>query len=492
MSWHAASAGLACVCGGRLTRPNDDTSRRDLALVGEWWIPGIPERTYSGTLTLRGISYIRLSFNQTLDEVDCAAFDRNPATVHGTTLDRRPVTLVNCYQSWDEMQTAPHYCLAAMGCFVGAHLPSIDRLVLRRVEVRFSSLDEWAYSRGPLPELRRDDERLRVTTTTLGRLGRHLIQLTSATRTFVDTQGFSVQRRAAITISCRRRREQFRAFLRIVHDIRAFLSLAVSKKVVIEDAYCFVAGPRPRRGAYHPRELSVRICGALLESGEARVSSHVHGPLFRREDIPDVHTTLSRWLRRSGELRPTYDMYYFAANQEGLPPENQFFNLVQGLEALHRRVFRSVAPPLPPTTFRRHCREAVALFPADFRERARNALNHSNQRSLRERLSELASRARGLLEGAFPRSLADIARSAATQRNNYAHMLESDGADGGHRHDVQEMIRLIPALTVLLEICLLRELGVRSRDLEAVIRMNKVHRPAYYSDFEPATFDEGA
>jgi hypothetical protein len=192
-----------------------------------------------------------------------------------------------------------------------------------------------------------------------------------------------------------------------------------------------------------------------------------HEILFTAANPPiPLDQILAAWLRAWKELRPVLELYLGTRRRQRLYEEHRLLNLTQALEAFHR--IRMGGHPTDPRTHDERVKRVLATLSATDRKWAGLPLKKAaNEFTLADRLNLLVSAHSWMLGdvvSANPRQFGD---EVALTRNYHTHWDEVRGA--GATTGV-ELWPLNERLTVLVEACLLTELGFPESAVEESIR----------------------
>lgn len=181
---------------------------------------------------------------------------------------------------------------------------------------------------------------------------------------------------------------------------------------------------------------------------------------------------IGRWFGAAVDLRPLLDLFFATRSSRQLVEEHRLLNLTQSLEAFHR--IRIGGHPVDPDEHDQRFRRVLACVERRDHRWTSYALKRANEFNLAERISALVA--------AHPWLLGDLVKSTANKfgdqvaltRNYHTHWdtIRGKGASTG-----AELWPLNEQLTVLMEVCLLAELGFDDEAAsEAIRRASRSYR----------------
>jgi hypothetical protein len=181
--------------------------------------------------------------------------------------------------------------------------------------------------------------------------------------------------------------------------------------------------------------------------------------LFSLPDIGDsFDSLLTRWFSVSEQLDSVCNLVFSIRFAPPTYLEHGFINTVQALESYHRRRFNNQV--LSTEEFRRRLRAITESVPHDLKSWLKQKLGRANEPSLRERLEELVDHVGEIAEPLIG-DKHEFAKSVADNRNYRTHF---DKSLKKRVSTPPALRRITDVLTVLIEACLLMEMGM-DRDL---------------------------
>ncbi len=237
--------------------------------------------------------------------------------------------------------------------------------------------------------------------------------------------------------------------------------------------------------------VPIEIYFQVGESEDLEAKFSPQRVLFSFKDVKDqFNEILSLWEQNSKELESIIDLYLRLTYIPKRHINDFFLSLAQAIEAFHslahsgryidKKVYRKVV--------RKTLEEAVSSIPdsislengeesLDLREYKRilkeEKLSHLNSFSLRERLEEIISEYHACLPDGFfasPEEQSDFLKKIRKTRNYLTH-LSSENDD--YVASGQDLLVLSRRLRVLLEVCLLKQLGLNDADVKTITSKNR-------------------
>ncbi len=188
------------------------------------------------------------------------------------------------------------------------------------------------------------------------------------------------------------------------------------------------------------------------------------------------------WFTKAEWLAPVCAIYFGTLYNPSKYLDFNFLALIQALEAYHRR-----ATDETDLSASEHAARIEAIFeaaPAPHRQWLSEKLQYSNELSLRRRLKQLFAQCSFLLDELVSDSKATI--NAIYNNRNYLTHYDKNLADRTARGD--RLLYLVEVLKLLLQACLLRELGFTEVKIkEFLSRSRTVRMIRHLSDRAAAT-----
>ena len=437
---------------------------------GIWWLPDKPEKQISGTLRFTpnegGVLELMSSFKDIQVE---------PEIILGVSSNGKNITLQKCFDTKTNFNfpgflTSSFY---ANVIFIGAHFQKLEDIKFKSISIHYSHLDEWVNISGfnikppgeekeliikyKLPEPIKAD---------VSNVLKVLINIraTESSPSFVQKEA-TIKQETEIKIETSEDKS-FEDYRRIMYHIQNFLTLGITEPVhplaiagltgvnkeMIED-----------KVHYPPVEIFYR----LSDIPKSHKPLHPFDMLFTFKDISNsFESFLRNWFEKEDLLEPVYNLYFGTLYNPRMYLEHRFLSLIQAIESFHQRtyggeyssdedykvVYDALVNSIP---------EGVR---SGLKDRLKEYLKYGNEFSLRKRLKEIFDKNQEILDGHIGNKKAFIEKVVDT-RNYQTHHDEErkERAASG-----EDLYRLIQKLKMLLEICLLTELGFTSEKIKAL------------------------
>ena len=443
-------------------------------LQGIWWLPNSPSTTVSGTLSLSYTTHPTLlvvgAIDPTLDVVAAitTTLGRTRALplVFGRTASGQAVTLSDVRLAVREMHIenpeSAVFELVAHTAFIGSLLDP-DKTVFETMDLEVERLADWG---------RVSPFRINVSAQVEARDRIELIgELPPRLAVPIEGGEFSVttsvspsgdmRRQAILTerTSLRIRLEEplnpEQWFEGYVWPLVRLIALATGRPVDAERLD--LQGPGG--------ELSCEVVWAHeLRSSEPDRGLLEDEILFSLPDLgDDLPAHLRLWFVASVRFKPVLDMFFATRYAKQMFEEDRFQNLIQAVEAYHRRTAGA-----RPNQSEHETRtvEILATVLAEHRNWLEEVLRTSKEYLLADRVEALADQHPWMTGSVLPLNIHDWAVGVAKARNQRAHHDPRSPKIGS---SVDELMSLTQRLTVILEASLLRELGFDEARIEQMI-----------------------
>ncbi|NJK34527.1 MAG: hypothetical protein HC919_06015 [Oscillatoriales cyanobacterium SM2_2_1] len=240
------------------------------------------------------------------------------------------------------------------------------------------------------------------------------------------------------------------------------------------------------------KSVPLKIYFQVRESENSEAKFNSRRVLFSFKDVKEQFTELlSHWEENSKKLESVIDLYLRLTYIPKRHINDIFLSLAQAIEAFHglahsgrhidKKIYRKVV--------RKALEEAVNSIPdsipleneaeesLDLREYKRilkeEKLSHLNSFSLRERLEEIVSEYRSCLPDNFFTPQEDQSRFLEKIRKTRNHLTHLSSDQDEYVASGQDLEILSRRLMVLLEACLLKQLGLEDVDVKTITSRNR-------------------
>lgn len=438
---------------------------------GYWWVPGRSDEKVEGILNFsQDEIQLRLFSALCTKEETTINFDK----LFGLTPDGKKITLENVKRlkytnsgSYDNRIMSTENSVNRI--FVGDHFehePRFDQL-----KITFPLLYEWSDITGIESDNEIDEksgeliykkigQKPAIRTADLGELNINLsIDITS--KNSLGSQ--SLVEDAYFYVSPDQGRISFEEAREHMRQLQAFISLALSEEV-------------------HPAEfIGQNFVDSGLEDGDQvpmdiemlyRTSGDTNQPTdldpgsenFLFTDIEDRFTpVMKNWFSKYKELQPVFSIYFATRYNSNLYLQNEFLNLTRAIESYHRIGREGIY--LSEDEFEDYYEDLVDNIPKrydqSFKDHLKDgAFKYANEYSLRKRLNILNDEYEDILS-ILPIEFSDKISPIVDARNDLTHQ-ETEG----DRPDTEDLIHLSDILKALLEIIILKEIGISDQQIK--------------------------
>ena len=249
------------------------------------------------------------------------------------------------------------------------------------------------------------------------------------------------------------------------HKIRHFLSLALGQDVSYQSIEIFLEGSRDR--AQERFAQPVKVYAQFRPWTEKAPEIRWHNALFTFGDVEGrLEDLLAAWLKSYETFEPVLNLYFATRHNSTQELDVRFIQLVQGIEALHRRNNPELKV-MPEDVFEVIKAMLLQCCPPEQREWLKQDLDFANEPSLRRRMRELVKPFRKFLGNENKRKR--FVKEVVDTRNYFTHLsVELKGREAKG----QELFALYDKLEALLQLHLLRLIDFGDDEIDSMIRSN--------------------
>lgn len=439
------------------------TMIEEFEYTGLWWLPETPEKQICGTLRFTPIEGAVLELMDSFIDAKTKVRIGLPEVIIGRSSYGKDITLYKCrLKSYSGFQES----FRADVVFIGAHFQKSEDIKFKSIDVHYSHLDEWTNISGfvdiqyprdgevvikykrpdPIKVSINDDCEISIIIQPEEYPSHHIVQkeVTIKQKTYIKIKTSG--------------EKSFEEYEEIMYQIQNFLSLGVWREPV---------HPLTIRGITEANK-EVEISYELIDIPKVDKTILPMDMLFTFGDIFDrFDVFLRNWFKQAkpSELKPTHDLYFGTLYIPLMYRESHFLSLAQAVESFHRRKYRGKY--LSDGDYKEIPGVLVNAIPLavkkDFKNSLENKLKYSNEFSLRKRLKEIFDEYQHEIPGVFIKNKGTFIDNVVDTRNYLTHYdkdLKERAASGN------AIFHLTQELKMLLEICLLSELGFSSEEIE--------------------------
>lgn len=431
----------------------------------QWTVPG--ELTFSteGGIQFNGIG----SFGS---KEEHGRFENK--TVHGFTTNGIKVTLLNCKGSFSTSTPGLKIVrLNAEHIILGDYFKSPDEISFETIAVHYHYLDEWVDKSGF--DVHEEEDATGKETKVLTYTQPDLIELYTGPEKDVllwfsyaspmvitDTKVNSFTQKVYFNIIYKEPKG-----LELVKDdvghIKNFITFGLSRITAPTDLIGYY-----KNSVGEKKKVQI-IYGQKFYPDRSDRYLHTNTCLFTFEHIESKSKTIFKeWFLKYETLAPVFDRYFDTIYNHYLYEVNHFLNLISALETYHRRTSEE-------TYFDVDYYKALKIKIKDVLPEGDKKINDwfgkfefMNEVSLRNRLKKVCEKFNDIFLELEPETKTFINKVLAT-RNYYTHYNERLRADIVTKIEFRRYNGL---LNVLIQLCLLSELGFETKEMKEAIKRN--------------------
>jgi hypothetical protein len=189
-----------------------------------------------------------------------------------------------------------------------------------------------------------------------------------------------------------------------------------------------------------------------------------------------VSDVFLRWFAMEQQVRDCLNLYFATIFERHLYNHQRFLFLAQALEVYHRTNPDFVNQVQPKAEFKKRKNRVVKAVP-DEKDWLNEKLAHANEKTLAQRLQELLNKHADAIPKFIenPQEFADAVKNA---RNHFTHY-STDKERIEKVADGVDLLRMTDRIRTLLEICILRDLGIDGAPITRLI--NSLNARSYFT-----------
>lgn len=469
-----------------------NTALERFDVEGIWWLPDNPENAISGTLHYAPNTSIKLELNGCFGGLDyftdmvqkIQEEGEFKTIILGMSKVGKVYTLLKCHLINLHFSAPGYPSVSYLVQYIiqGHHFESEDRIIFSKISLKYSNLDEWVNKSGFKVNLTLDEIK--------GSLKKYEMSYEYPEPREVDIHDIA---RIAITYNFNNENHRMRdfslkqdVFIDIepvsathlskyieyyVYNIRNFLCLGMGVPVFLLEMGAKAEEAKDEiSGKTRYKEISILYRQGNVD--EALLDVHNESMPFSLRDINEnVGEYLNRWFNLCDQLRPVYSLYIGTIHSPQLFLENEFLNLINSMEAYHRR--RRDVKYVSDDEYTPIYGELVKAIPegldASFRASIKARLKYLNEISLRKRLKELVDLC-DCTFNLFSYGKDDFIEAVINTRNYLVHYDER--LKGLSREGI-ELKKMNLALDALVFSCLLIEIEAPNSLIVESVKRNR-------------------
>lgn len=446
----------------------------NLQIHGKWWIQNYENESISGILTFNQFTEGILTLDGMFDdrfisEDGTALFSE----IFGYSNEGEKLTLSGCrFVSQELFSTNSRISKFNIdNIFIGEHILIDKNCLFNKLSINFSFLEEWIeYNSIYLKKILNEEFILKYKSYNISISPNDIINnfainiVKDKPEYSIKFNEFSMKQKAYIKISSNAERS-FKQFIEIIQKLQNFLSFSTSRPIfpisIIGDV---------KKETENFKEIKIYYKLDYYRD-IPKNSLSLNTFLFSYNDIKDrVDFYLTNWFNKINSLLPSFDLYLSIIFNPKMHLNQQFLNIIIALESFHSHVFNSkyFNEELKKSIIKKIDAECLANIPSDIKKKIIQKLQYINEFSLRSRLKDLFGKF-NYCEFTFFRNEKEFIEKIVAIRNFLIHY---DKKLKSKIPNDEEFFYIIQKLKVLLEVCLLGEIGFSKEETNRFILRN--------------------
>jgi hypothetical protein len=445
-----------------------------ITIKGLWWLPDQPKKQLSGEITYGPVSGAKLSL---LDYFFNEA-TRDSFTVWGMTVRGRPITLFHCHASNLTMHL-PGARVAEVSSYfgiVGGHFKSPDQMQFVKVAAKLSHLHEWAWTTGITVEHKEKAWQVSqkmLPDILLGSRGNFKMALEFTGHLSPGFGDCKLSESCSLILESQSL-TAYADFEEIIHKLQHFVALAICQPVYALSITAQIDKPKQVIQGHSIFEEFEIIRKVSVTKGK-KESLIPHDMQFCLADLqPNPSDHIQRFFDKYKLLNPVCDLYFSTLYNQDMYVQQRFLALAHAIEAYHRAFFggKYQSDDDYRNGLQKILRDAIPVnINADFKASLKNKLKYLHEFSLRKRVQDICEKFNAVAKP-FLGEASQFANDVADQRNRLTHP-DSTAENNYSEKDWKGIWLKGEQLGLLLEICLLHELGFDEKAISKMLSRNR-------------------
>lgn len=452
-------------------------SNESFELKGYWWLPEKPDQKIAGIFKYNP-DKMELSLMGAFSEIKDMGMPKEYEIILGATPQGDLVTLRKCYQS-SYTFSAPGYpteIFFVLESYIGYNFTNPDEIKFKRITLNLSNLDEWVgissfktdyseYEKSKTVSIKythpnemkfKINEQMHLIIGfgyTLGSTSTHQMS-----RGIIQTTAIIIESKTEIP---------FTDFLKAIHDLKNFLSLAMLEPVYELKVKGFTENNQQtveNKKIMEPITVYYLVFNMPIEVKKIHSMHMLFNYTVIAEKFEKYYQT---WITNKEILQPIYNLYFGVIYNKNMYLDQKFLELIQAVESFHRRT--STQTDLPEKDHKTRIEKILSSAPSEHKNWLEKRLLYSNELTLRKRLNTLIEQFPQVIDD-YSLNKYEFVNLVVNTRNYLTHFdksLESKAADNTKKHE------LCQRLMLLVEACLLSKLGFETEKITFLIETSK-------------------
>lgn len=447
-------------------------------ITGYWWLPENPKHTIVGTLYHTN-EQIHLELVGAFEDIPNML--QNPKDfpiILGFSNKGENITLNKCYLNQYQFSMGfPTSSYRIITLFIGVHFNTPLNIKFKSISSSTFYLDEWLGKSGFHFSTIEELIKSKVISVKHESPKEIISILDDKTKIIFSFEGdydiipkkfqeITLRQSAFVTVEFDDDRD-FSYCHMFTNYLRNFLSLAVSKPVY----------PLILKGKTNENKIiennqekfpTVLIYYNFLDMPEKPRDLIRENMFFSFDDVSDnLEFCLKNWFSKADNLEPVYNLYFGLVYTKHLYINQEFQSLIHGLESYHRLMVGGM--DIPEEEHEKKINNIIQGCNQEYKDWLKEELQYSNELTLKRRLEVLLERFPDVLEN-YPLEGKKFIRRIVDTRNYLTHY---DKQLKPRMASDDEKIILNKRMMILLEACLLTELGFSEEKIKILIQRRK-------------------
>jgi hypothetical protein len=443
---------------------------------GFWWLPDSEGRKLNGTLTFDYNSGTLLDLNGWFKGIEDINKTLMPEIILGISANGKKITLYKNIEKSTTHNPAgfPISVFSTNVVFEGEHFSTADSIKFKNISMSYSYIDDWIdihlFKTGDWmykspSQIKEISISYDVPEPIKAEINNDYLIEISFRPTFHlpwsgDQQAW-IKQKIFVDVHFSESKS-FEQIMSINSLLKYFLSLAVLESVKV---LSFEANSANDNRDKMPLKIYYKSINAQSEI--KKLSSY--NILFTYRDVSEeFEHYLRNWFKNAELLRPVYDLYFSTIHSPSMYVDNQFLNFFHAIEAFHRRVIGG--SELSDEDHKKRMSEIVDSIPTQYKGWLESKLLYSNELTQRKRLKELLKTYWKILSP-YITDLGGFIDKVVATRNYMTHY---DQSLMEHAAFGLELIQLSKNLEIIIEVCLLSQIGFQIDQIKNLLERSKL------------------
>ena len=444
---------------------------KEFRYQGVWWLPNKPDNKVPGSLEFDPQTGATLELMGPLEEIQNKTKMLAIDIILGSTTDGKDITLSKCFQTESNIHhpgttTSTFYIDMVL---IGVHFKKNEDIKFNSISVQFTHLDEWAHFGSFETQYLPKDEtiikhKLPKSIKTAINDDWDLAITPSASHNYSNME---VSIKNTITIKIESKKEKaLDEFYEKMNTIRNLLTLGTREQVypLSIEGETELNKTSINGNPYYPPVKIFYKNENFPKKSKTLISQHM---LFTFKDLSDrFEFFIKNWFERASLLKSIHNLYFGTIYNPRLYVEHQFLSFILALEAFHRQVYDGKY--MSDEKYKKICKVLKNSIPKEVdeshRDSLKNRIKYGNEFSLRKRLTGICKTYEKNIDN-FIKNKDTFIEDVISTRNYLIHNSPElkDKASGG-----KELISLTYKMKILLEICILAEMGFNPEEINSL------------------------